>query len=177
MASLQDQLKQAGLIDEKKAKQANRAKRKEEKLARKSKDPVIDTQKQELERARVEKTARDKALNQQKNQKAQRKAISAQIKQLIQTNAITKAGEEEFNFSDGSKIKHIWISKQQIDQLSKGVIAIVKQGDQYIMVPLRVAEKIAQRDAGRVLFKAEKSVISDEDDLYAQFKIPDDLMW
>ena len=177
MASLQDQLKQAGLIDEKKAKQANRARRKEQKLARKSKDPVVDTQKQELEHARAEKIAGDKALNQQKNAKAQRKAIAAQIKQLIQTNAITRAGEEEFNFSDGNKIKHIWVSKQQIDQLSKGVITIVKQGDQYILVPLPVAEKIAQRDTGRVVFKAEKSVISDADDPYAQFKIPDDLMW
>jgi uncharacterized protein YaiL (DUF2058 family) len=43
--SLQDQLKKSGLIDEKKAKQLKRAKNKQEKLARKTKNLTVDQHK------------------------------------------------------------------------------------------------------------------------------------
>ena len=67
---------------------------------------------------------------------------------------------------------------QQINQLSKGIITIVKQGDQYIIVPALVADRVAERDPTRIIFRAEKEIsIDDEDDPYADYKIPDDLMW
>ena len=47
--SLQDQLRKSGLIDDKKAKQLKRAKNKQEKLARKTKNPAADQHKLELD--------------------------------------------------------------------------------------------------------------------------------
>lgn len=179
--SLQEQLKKSGLINEKKAKQLKRAKGKEEKLARKGKNPGVDPRKLELEKIKAEKTAKDRQLNQEKNARAERKAIEAQIKQLIEMNTISKDGEQKFGFTEAGKIKHIWVSQTQLEQLSHGTIAIVlqksSQANQHVLVPMAVAEKIAQRDENVVVFKADQTTVSEEDDPYADYQIPDDLTW
>ncbi len=179
--SLQDQLKKSGLVDEKKAKQLKRAKNKQAKIARHSKSSGVDEHKLELERAKAAKIAKDKQLNLERNKQAEKRALAAQIKQLIEMNAIAKGGEEKFSFTDAKVIKHIYISQSQIDRLSRGNLAIVAQKDgkkvQHVLVPMGVAEKIEQRDAAAVVFKAQQNTPSDEDDPYADFKIPDDLTW
>ncbi|MFT4887232.1 MAG: hypothetical protein ACJAS2_002553 [Pseudohongiellaceae bacterium] len=182
--SLQDQLKNSGLIDDKKAKQLKRAKSKEEKVARKAsgKGLAVDERKLELDRKKAEQVEKDRKLNQEKNAKQQHKAVNAQIKQLIQKNSIVlgaegKGGDKKYSFADGGKIKHLWISQLQVSQLSQGQIAIVRSLDKAVLVPLIVAEKIAQRDPSAILFKAEKNVTLAADDPYADYKIPDDLDW
>jgi uncharacterized protein YaiL (DUF2058 family) len=90
MASLQDQLLKAGLIDTKKAKQANKEKRKETNVARRSNEEVVDEVKQSAEQARLEKVERDRELNRQRDLELQQKAIAAQIKQLSKTIANPK---------------------------------------------------------------------------------------
>ena len=179
--SLQDQLKKSGLIDDKKAKQLKRAKNKQEKLARKTKNPAVDQSKLELERLKSEQIAKDRQLNLEKNKQAEKQALAAQIKQLIEMNIVAKDGDQKFSFTDANVIKHIYVSQTQIDQLSRGTLAIVTQKNgqkhTHVLVPMGVAKKIEQRDAGVVVFKAQKNTICDEDDPYAEFKIPDDLTW
>jgi len=179
--SLQDQLKKAGLIDDKKAKQLKRAKNKQEKLARKTKNSAVDQHKLELDRAKSEKIEKDRQLNLEKNRQAEKHALAAQIKQLIEMNMVAKDGEQKFSFTDAKIIKHIYISQTQIDQLSRGTLAIVAQKDgqkhNHVLVPMGVAQKIEQRDAQVVVFKAQQNTIAEEDDPYADFQIPDDLTW
>ena len=91
--SLLDQLQKSGLVDDKKVKQAVKAKRKQEKIQRNSKQPAIDDTKLQAAQAKAEKAAKDKELNQQRNEKAQRKAFAAQIKQLIDLNAQLERGQ------------------------------------------------------------------------------------
>lgn len=189
--SLQEQLKKSGLVDDKKAKQLQRAKLKEEKLARqvgvnkgkkRDKNSQADERKREFDRIKSEQIEKDRQLNQEKNARAQRHAIKAQIRQLIEVNAIAlssagQAGEKKYSFSDANKIKHLWISQQQVDQLSQGLIAIVRHSEKYTLVPAMVADKIAQRDPETIVFRAEKSTSSPADDPYADYQIPDDLDW
>ena len=48
----------------------------------------------------------------------------------------------------------------------------------FTFFPASVADKIAQRDASSiVLHSALSAEEQDEDDPYADFKVPDDLMW
>lgn len=176
--SLQDQLQKSGLVDAKTAKLVAKDKRKQNKVQRKSGQPVVDDRKQHLEQAKAEKVARDRLLNQAQNDKTQRKALAAQIKQLIDINAVSAAGDQQFNFTDGKHIKRIHVSKEQVERLSRGVFAIVKQSEKYVIVPAPVADRIAERDPGRIIFKAEKdNSVADADDPYADYKIPDDLDW
>jgi uncharacterized protein len=179
--SLQDQLKKSGLVNEKKAKQLKRAKNKQEKLARKTKNPAVDQHKLELDREKSEKIAKDRQLNLEKNKQAEKHAVVAQIKQLIEMNIVAKDGEQKFSFTDANVIKHIYVSQTQIDQLSRGTLAIVTQKDgqknNHVVVPMGVAKKIEQRDPKVVVFKAQQNTIVEEDDPYADFQIPDDMTW
>lgn len=181
MASLQDQLLKAGLIDAKKAKQANKEKRKETNVARRSSEEVVDEVKQSAEQARVEKIERDRELNRQRDLELQQKAIAAQIKQLIENHRQSKGagnGDVEYNFTDGKLIKKMRVSPLVLEQIARGLLAVVKLGEGYELVPRIVADKIAQRDEKFVVVantKQDNKV--DEDDPYKDYVIPDDLMW
>ena len=181
MASLQDQLLKAGLIDAKKAKQANKEKRKETNVARRSSEEVVDEVKQSAEQARLEKIERDRELNRQRDLELRQKAIAAQIKQLIENHRQAKGagnGDVEYNFTDGKLIKKMRVSPLVLEQIARGLLAVVKLGEGYELVPRIVADKIAQRDDKFVVVantKQDNKV--DEDDPYKDYVIPDDLMW
>ncbi|MFL0798687.1 MAG: DUF2058 domain-containing protein [Cellvibrionaceae bacterium] len=181
MASLQDQLLKAGLVNEKKAKQVSKEKRKATKIQHKSKDVSVDENKVAAAQAMQERAERDRQLNKEREAKAEQKAIRAQIKQLIEMNAQKKAlGSDEdvsYNFTDGKKVKSIYVSPLIQEQLANGRLAIAKLGDRYEVVPSVVADKIKQRDESYILSQQAVSTDMDEDDPYADFQIPDDLMW
>lgn len=182
--SLQDQLKKSGLVDDKKAKQLKRAKQKEEKMARKAagKKPVVDEKKLAQQQEKAAQAEKDRQLNLARNARQQQVALLAQVKQLIETHRIRLGAEgqpadKKYSFSDGNKIKHLWVSEVQVNQLSHGQIVIVKNGETYELVPAVVADRISQRVPESIIFKAQQSDLPDEDDPYADYKIPDDLDW
>ena len=140
MSSLQDQLLKSGIVDKKKAKSIEKEKRKQKKQMPKGQVQVNETKERAIAN-REERAARDRELSRQANEKAERKAIAAQIKQLIEVNRIDRGeGEVAYQFTDGKKIKKIYVTDLLQNQLSKGLIAIVKLGDKYELVPMRVAE-------------------------------------
>ena len=62
--------------------------------------------------------------------------------------------------------------------LARGLLAIVKLDDNYELVPAAVADKIDQRDATYLVLRNQpQDGVEDEEDPYADYKIPDDLMW
>lgn len=173
--SLQDQLLNKGLIDKKKAKTIKKAQR----ISKREQSAESDEGKLRAQEALQVKSERDKELNRQKNEKAAQKAVLAQIKQLIETNQINNAdGEIAYQFSHGKNVKKLYVSELLQDQLVKGLIAIVTQEENYALVPRLVAEKISQRDATFVVvLNSNEGDVADENDPYADYKIPDDLMW
>ncbi|MBV1930889.1 MAG: DUF2058 domain-containing protein, partial [Porticoccaceae bacterium] len=82
-SSLLDQLQKTGLVDARKAKQVVKDKRKQDKVQRKGQQPAPDDNKRQLEQAKADKITKDRLLNLARNEKSERKAIAAQIKQLI----------------------------------------------------------------------------------------------
>lgn len=175
--SLADQLLKAGLVDDKKVKQAKKAKQKQQKVAHKSKQVEVDEAKLAAQQALVEKQEKSRALNKARETEAQTKAILAQIKQLIVTNIIRRDGDIAFNFVDDGKVKKLYVSASMQADLAKGRLAIAKNGDKYEIIPSIVADKIAQRDASMVIIVSDKEEQIDDDDPYADYQIPDDLMW
>jgi uncharacterized protein YaiL (DUF2058 family) len=184
MSSLQDQLLKAGLVDAKQAKKVTKDKRKNQKVQKKSKQIVVDENKEAAAKKHSEKVERDRLLNQKRKAAADEKAIAAQIKQLIQMNRVAKGGGEllGYNFTDGKHIKKILVSADIQKQLERGRLAIVRFDnagitDNYELVPAVVADKISQRDANSIISQQVVSNEIDEEDPYADFQIPDDLMW
>ena len=88
-------------------------------------------------------------------------------------------GQTAYQFVDAKKVKKLYINEELQEQLIKGRIAVVKLGEGYELVPTPVAEKIAQRDETiiLVLHVGEiENTDSPEEDPYAEYQIPDDLM-
>ena len=178
MASLQEQLLKAGLADEKKARAVRNEKRKQRKQQPKGAAVVNETE-ERARKAREEKAEQDRQLNLERQREAEKKAIKAQIRQLIETNRLDRSrGEASYQFVDGKKIKKILVDDTMVDQLSRGRLAIVALGDSYEVVPDKVARKIMERDESAVVSLHErKQDDAGEDDPYAGYEIPDDLMW
>jgi len=183
MKSLQQQLLNAGLIDQNKAKKASKEKHKEEKAARKNQGKKDKSGQPAPNAMKARNAERDRDLNRQKQAQANRKAINAQIKQLIQMNRIdTREGEIPFNFIYQNKVKTLHTTEEIQRQLGLGRLAIVKHDQQnnkgFAVVPTVVADKISQRDQSYVIHIASaEQETNDEDDPYADYKVPDDLMW
>lgn len=178
MASLQDQLLKAGLADEKKAKAIRSEKRKQRKQQPKGAVQVNEAEIR-ARQAREEKAERDRQLNLERQKEAEKKAIQAQIRQLVETNRLDRSrGETSYQFVDGKKIKKISVDDTMVDQLSRGRLAVVRLGENYDVVPEKVARKIMERDEGAiVVLHDRKKDDQGDDDPYAGYEIPDDLMW
>ena len=176
--SLRDQLMKAGLVSEKQAKQAGKQKQKQQRLEKKGQVEVDDAIKQAALQAQAEKAARDQELNEQQKEKAEQKARAAQIKQLIESSRLPKLQSDDYyNFVDEKKIKRIAVNAMLRDKLSRGSLAIVRHGGAYEVIPREAALKIQERDAQRIVLLNVQSEGPDEDDPYAAYQIPDDLMW
>ncbi|MEC6882631.1 DUF2058 domain-containing protein [Photobacterium sp. NCIMB 13483] len=169
--SLQEQMLKAGLIDKKKLKKAGKTTKKSRTQAKEAKAAV--------EENRVSQLEKDKALNRQRDEDAQQKAFLAQVKQLIEMNRLDRNnGDIGYNFTDGTTVKKIYVDTLIQKQLVNGRLAIARYLDGYEVIPAAVADKIALRDQESIVLNnvVDDSIV-DEDDPYADFVIPDDLMW
>jgi uncharacterized protein YaiL (DUF2058 family) len=177
--SLQDQLLKAGMIDKQKAQEANRQRRKKQKLKNKGVPPVAETGNDHVRAAQAEKIARDRELNRLKQEDIRKKAIAAQVRQLIELNRLSRnEGETRFNFVDGKTVQTLYVTDEMFLQLGRGWLSIVKFDGGYEVVPARVADKINERDMTAVITHEQSDTVDDgENDPYADFKVPDDLMW
>lgn len=178
MVSLQEQLLKAGLVDKNKAKQINHDKNKQKKVERRTGTQTVDESRQaalELQRQNAE---RAREFNAQRDAAARQKAIEAQIADLVHKNKQDKGrGDVPYNFTHGSKIERIYVSPAVQGHLVAGRLVIVCQGGSVELVPRVIADKIAERDPSLVVRVNKKATVVEEDDPYAAFQIPDDLMW
>ena len=96
-------------------------------------------------------------------------------------NTISVEGDLAYNFTAGTKIKKVYVNEDIQDRLSRGKLAITSPNQDnktFAIIPLGVAEKIRQRDQECFIYIAENaSKEIEEDDPYADYQIPDDLMW
>ncbi|WP_415911352.1 DUF2058 domain-containing protein [Neptuniibacter sp. QD37_11] len=182
--SLKDQLLNMGLVDQKKAKQADTEKRKQNKKAkkaRKSGQQVVDTQaekKQALEEQRKAKQEHDRELNRQRDEERRNKEIEAQCRQMIiqQQIELPEDAEVSYNFVYDNKVKTMYVTSLIQGQLFRGQVAIAALDEKFYLIPDKFAEKIEQRLPNYVI-RVQPEEEPEEDDPYADYKIPDDLMW
>jgi uncharacterized protein len=183
MSSLQEQLLKAGLTTKQKARQANTDKRKNNKQQRSGVAVSASMQeqvRQELAQAKAAKAEKDAALNAQKKQQQLAKEQFLRIQQLLQHHQVKAIdGDLAFNFSHDNKVKKLFVNDKTQTALVQGRLAICAQQQQIYVVTAETAEKINGLDGSVVLVLNEKVETQDiaEDDPYAAYQIPDDLMW
>lgn len=177
--AFQDQLLKAGVVTKQQVKKAQSATNKKKKEQRSKKENVVDENKLKAQQAAKEKAEFDRELNKRKEAQAQQKAISAEIDQLISTNSIKRDEDCDivYNFEHRKKVNRIYINNEMKQDIIAGKLGIARIEGRYELIPKVIAEKIQQRNEKRVvLFEKEEQVI-DENDPYAEFQVPDDLVW
>lgn len=185
MSTLRDQLLKAGLVDAKRARQAeveSRQQRKEISKARKSgltREPTAAELAAEVARQERELHAqRSRELNRARDEERARKAAVAEIRKLVRESARPHGGGDvRYHFVQGTKVKHLYVDRAQQEALGRGDLAIVGLDGAHFLVAREVADQVLDRLPEAFVFVAEPPPEPDPDDPYAAFPIPDDLEW
>lgn len=177
-SSLQDQLKKAGLVSDKQARKAKTDKRKEHKQVRAGQGPSPDEARRQAELARAEKAERDRQLNQERQREAERKALAAQVRQMIEANRLPlETGDLPYHFVDDGKVKTLRVGPQVQKDLARGRLAVARLDGGYALLKAEVAERVAARDPAAIVLRHQSEAPKDIDDPYAGYEVPDDLLW
>lgn len=189
--SLRDQLVKAGLATSKQAKKAenqNRAEQiKRHKAGKKGNDPSVAppqaSAQVKAKRLKADKARQDKEIARQRNDKYAQRALRAEIKQLVkahdQRSKVTDEDAVAYNFVHGKKIKRVYVTPQERDQLSAGRLVVINNDGKYHFVTPDIATKIETRDPKRIIVAHQQTQQEKgpDDDYYAKFEVPDDLDW
>lgn len=176
---LQEQLLKAGLA--KKSRVAAVAR--EQHLARHAKASAGPTETQlEAERVRAEKVERDRALAAQHKARAQAAELRAQARQIIRDRKVPRAGEIEYRFSADGAIRSVLVNEDLRSKLASGALVVARLESAYELLPRAAADKVRERDAGLIVLdhgkgSAPAATTSEDDAYYAQFQVPDDMVW
>jgi uncharacterized protein YaiL (DUF2058 family) len=176
--SFGDQFLKAGLVDKARLHEAKKSKSRKQKQKNKQKVEVADEAAEAARLAAADKAARDRELNRQRKAETERRAIQAQVRQLIELNRLARGeGEIPYHFQDGTVVKTIAVPEALRDKLARGLLAIVRFDGGYEVIPSVVADRIRQRDPSWIVSQAMTRREEGDDDPYADYRVPDDLMW
>ncbi|TKS53580.1 DUF2058 family protein [Luteimonas yindakuii] len=178
---LQEQLLKAGLV--KKSKVAEVAR--EQAKARHGKSGTAPSEIElEAQRVRAEKAERDRAIEAERKAAARVTELRAQARQIIRDKKVPRTGESEYRFTADGAIRTLLVNDDLRRKLASGALVIANGGDGYELLPRPAADKVRERDASLIVLDhgqeagADVAVPTSEDDAYyAQFQVPDDLVW
>jgi uncharacterized protein YaiL (DUF2058 family) len=177
--SLQEQLLKAGLVSKQKAKQTRTAKRKQVNHPGPG-GKVEDENRRRAQQAAVEKARRDRELNLKREEDARRRAVENELRQLIHAHRLPRRdGAVAYNFQHGGSLKRIYVTAEQQTGLATGKIALVRQDKGYEVILAEIADRVLARGPELVLVfnRDRREEEPTEPDEYAEYQIPDDLMW
>ncbi|MCG6201327.1 DUF2058 domain-containing protein [Psychromonas antarctica] len=180
MASLQEQLMKSGLINKQKAQQAQTEKRRNAKQKKKKGtvevsdvQVIINSQKEIQKQQDLEK-------NRQTQAELDARAAHAKLIQMIAQHCEKNyQGEIDYHFTYANKVKRIAINAKTQYSLINGMLAICVLNDAFYLINKEAVAKLTEIDPSVLVALHEKVELSDieEDDPYAEFAIPDDLIW
>ncbi|MGV6851941.1 MAG: DUF2058 domain-containing protein [bacterium] len=183
MSSLRDQLLKSGLASKKQAKRAQHQQRQQKTQQKKQeKSGIASESPSEIDRAleakRLAKIEQDRLLNLERQKQLHEKEIYHQINQFIQANLVPFDDDSDisYNFTHNEKIRKIFVSSRQRQQVIDGQLVIAELDQSYVLIGHAVARRIEEKAPQRVIILEDEPEF-DEDDPYAQFVVPDDLVW
>ena len=182
--SLRDQFLKMGLADKKQVSQAKKATYKKNKEQDKGRSQGPDENKIQAQQALTEKKEQARIANRKLQEEAKKNEAIAQIRQLIATNRLSlEDGVIAYRFTDKNKITKLLLpSREMVDELSQGSLAIVREKEGYAVVPSTIVERIREWQPDLIVLhnaapQGSQTDSDDPDDPYAAYKVPDDLVW
>ncbi len=174
---LQEQLLKAGLVKKHKVAAAVREQNQQRQGKAAAPDDAERVDTQQILKARAE---RDRALAAERNAELRARELRAQVRQIVETHKVPRAGEIAYRFVDGVSIRNILVNELQRNQLAKGTLVIVPHDQGYELLPRTAAEMVYERQ-GPVVLDHGRAVVSEvqksTDAYYDRFVVPDDLIW
>ncbi|WP_404341413.1 DUF2058 domain-containing protein [Pseudoalteromonas mariniglutinosa] len=179
MGSLQDQLLKAGLTTSHKAKVAKTEKRKQQKKQKKGATSNPDELQKHIELTKLEQQKKAEELNKARQQALKEREQNARVKQILEHhNQDQIRGELTFNFTYQNKVKELDVNDKTQKALAGGRLAICVLDGQFFVLEDGPARKVAEVSEDYIVFHVEpEDKQKDEDDPYADFEVPDDLIW
>jgi uncharacterized protein YaiL (DUF2058 family) len=181
--SLREQLLKAGLVSEQQVQRAEREERQQQRGAprpskEKRRNPDPTPQQLAAQRAAAEKAAKDAELNRRKQDKADRRARFAEIRQLVEQHHVPRVETEDFyNFQDGTNIRRVPVTPELRSRLVSGDLAIVRCEGRYAFVPSAVGQRVRERVERALIHWNDPAAKPAADDPYKDYAVPDDLVW
>jgi uncharacterized protein len=182
--SLRDQLLKAGLVTKNKVKNANQAdEQRRRHVNHGAKLPAPDVPPGATQHAKAQKAARDLELNRRQQEKARRRALRAQVEQLIEQARLPRLETDiYYSFIDGGKVCRLSVDAQRREEICAGKLVIVRYRGFHEVVPAEAAQRIRERDESALVVRDQEKRDEDkktapEDDPYKDFVVPDDLTW
>ena len=127
---------------------------------------------EKLERERQQ--AREAGARQREDE--QRRAQRAEIRQLILDHAEKLPSHgEPFHFADDGRVRSLPVNPRLRRGLATRKLRLAVWNKRYHIVSAQTAEKIGQRDPAFLVALPSGGEIRDE--AYAEFAVPDDLVW
>ena len=181
--SFADQLLKAGLVNKKSVQNAKKTKQKNAKLERKGNIASDESTAARLAADKASQVERDRQLNLQRTEQQRERENKIQVAQLLTQHRITgQEGDVKYHYTDAhtQKIKSLYVTELQQEQLARGIIAVCTDGEKTLLVPRIIADKAMERYPLAVSYIATANDALDvdaEEDPYKDYQIPDDLMW
>lgn len=174
--SLKDQMLALGLISK---QQAARRPGKKTQAPKKQRGQKSQRQ-QELDAIAAHKREKDRAANREREIQRKAREQADWVRQIIATHALAREATgddvEPFNFTLNGKIHRLHAKPDQRQRLVSGALGIVQFDGRYHLLPTVEVQRLAEKIAPRCWLPTEDEAPA-EDDPYAEYKVPDDLVW
>lgn len=130
------------------------------------------------EQAAAEKTAKEAEIQRRKQEKAERRARFARIRQLVGQHQVPRVETEDYyNFQDGPNVRRVAVTPELRGQLVRGELAIVRCEGRYAFVPAAVGAQVRGEVERALVHCNDPATPPAADDPYREFAVPDDLVW
>lgn len=180
--SLRDQLVKSGLAREQDARRATTEKRQKRRGGKKGRQKAADGPEDEAARLaaqrEADKRARDRTLNRRREEERRRQADEHAAREMVIAREVPHDGEVAFNFQHGERVRKIQVSEAQRRELAAGRLAIARTRGRYRLIPAEIVDRVRARAPFLIAWTAADAGAGEpEDPAYADFPVPDDLMW
>lgn len=182
--SLRDQLLKTGLVKEQDLRRTQtekrRAKSQQKTRKKDQRAPEQSQAAQAADQALAQKRARDRTLNARREAEKRREADEKAARELVLQHEISRRRRDDdvaFHFTRDGKIKHLYVTPAQRDELAAGRLAIARTRGQYRLVPREIADKVQARAPFLVIYAGGPESERDETEGGEYPPVPDDLMW
>jgi len=169
--SLRDQLLKAGFTPSPKSKPHKHAQSRPE--SRKPRAPAEPDLAQAFAmRARADRAEREAAEREVREKAAARKERKRKLQALLEGKALNQAdAEQPRNFEFAGKIRRVYVSAPQLQQINRGELGVVMHGGRALVVARDVALQVLAVAPEVVALLVDPSAPVADDG------VPDDLMW